>query len=271
MADNRLEHPQKARRREQRELARARRRLMLRRMTQAVVSAAVLLILVVVGIELRNFVRTTPHLGLKTLEVKGLSRAKEWEVKALGELSLGTNLFSIDLNEASHKIARHPWIASVTLRRSLPGTLVVEVVERQPVALLPVGDLYYVDTAGEIFKKVKPGDPLNLPVLSGFDQPGPLQKGPIGRQGIKEALGLLEHLTSKTHLTQEVISEVHLDPDLGFSVYMANASTQIHLGWENFDQKLVRLVQLLEKERLDLTQVKRIDMDLSKWAVVTPM
>jgi len=265
------ENPARARRRQQRELERAQRRMAMRRLTQAVVASALVLVLVVAGMRIKAYLMTTPYLALQKIEVNGVSQARDWEVKVLGEVSPGTNILSVDLVETAAKIERHPWIASATIRRSFPDTLVVEVKERAPVAILPMGELYYVDQEGTIFKKVKTGDRLSLPVLSGFGQPGPLQRGKIGRQGIKEALALMNRIAEKTPFARDGISEIHLDPDLGFSMYTANAAAQIQLGWDNFDTKLDRLGRLLNQQRLDLAQVRRIDLDLSKWAVVTPL
>lgn len=261
----------RARRRQQRELERARRRLVLRRLTQAVGASLVALLLVIGFMRLRVYLLTTPHLALQKIDVKGTQQSKEWEVKALGEVVPGTNILSVDLEETAKRIERHPWISHASLRRVFPDTLEVEVTERAPVAILPMGELYYVDKEGTIFKKVKTGDRLSLPVLSGFDQPGPLQRGKIGRQGIKEALALMNRVSEKTSFNKESISEIHLDTTEGFSLYTANAASEILLGWDNFDVKLDRLGQLLNKQRLDLAQVKRIDLDLSKWAVVTPL
>jgi hypothetical protein len=139
------------------------------------------------------------------------------------------------------------------------------------VALLVLGDLYYVDAQGEIFRKVKTGEKLNLPVLTGFDQPGPLQTARIGRPAIREALALLELVTTRTRFSVDQISEIHIDPTAGFSVYTAGSAAQIHLGWDPYERKLARLGKLLDQERLDLASIRRIDMDLARWAVVTPL
>ena len=222
-------------------------------------------------VELRRFLLTTDLLALRTIEHVGNDKATGWEINTLGKLEPGQNVLGLDLKEVAKQIRRHPWVAEVRIRRILPDRLQIEIKEREPVALVSVGELYYVDREGTIFKKVKPGEHLGYPVLTGFDEPGPLQRGRIGRQAIREALALLEQVSAKTNFRSEQISEIHLDPDLGFSIYTAHAGAQIHLGWDNFERKLERLVRLLNHERLDLAQVRRIDMDLSKAAVVTPL
>lgn len=253
------------------EAERAVRRLRLYRMLVGVMYVSLAIAAFAGVVELKRYLLTSPRLALRTVEVTGNDRVAAWEVRVLGGLKDGQNLLSIDLKETARQIRRHPWISDVRIRRLLPDRLQIDLQEREPIALLAMGDLFYVDKQGVIFKKVKPGEELEFPVLTGFDKPGPLQQGVIGRQAIKEALALLERISEKTKFTRDQISEIHLDPTLGWDVYTAHAGAQIHLGWENFDKKLERLVRLLDEERLDLAQVRRIDMDLKKWAVVTPL
>jgi len=248
----------------------ARRRQIFRMLVGAIYVAIAVLLVLGLG-HLRRYLLTTPRLALRTIEVSGTNRVTPWEVRVLGGIENGRNLLSIDLEVLAPKIEQHPWIAQVVVRRVLPDRLQIEIEEREPVALLAMKELYYVDAGGSVFKRVKPGEALSFPVLTGFEESALLQRGPIGRQAIREALELLGRISSRTKFTRDQISEIHVDPTSGFSVYTAVAGAQIHLGWDQFDRKLDRLVRLLDQERLDLAQVRRIDMDLTRWAVVTPM
>ena len=54
------------------------------------------------------------------------------------------------------------------MHRKLPSTIVIDVVEREAAALVSVGsDLYLSTRQGDLFKKPEPGDPYDLPVISG--------------------------------------------------------------------------------------------------------
>jgi cell division protein FtsQ len=59
------------------------------------------------------------------------------------------------------RVAAHPQVAAVVVTRKLPGTLVVDVTERRPVALVPAGAaLRAVDERGVLL----PLDPSRTPV-----------------------------------------------------------------------------------------------------------
>jgi cell division protein FtsQ len=59
------------------------------------------------------------------------------------------------------RVARHPAIQHVVVRRKLPGTLVIEIVERVPIALVPAPSGFRVyDERGVVL----PIDPARVPV-----------------------------------------------------------------------------------------------------------
>lgn len=248
-----------------------RRKRILSGSLRAVVGALGVLVCLLASIQVRAALKSSDLFEVRAIEVRGVQKARPWELQVVGELALGQNLLSIDEQEAKARLERHPWIREVVLRRCFPNRLILDVQERTPAAILSYGELYYVDQGGEVFKRVKPGDRLNLPVLTGLDKPGHLQKGEIGRQAIREALTLIQKVAEKTRFQPDQISEIHVDENAGYSIYTANASARIHLGWDAYDLKLERLMKLLEQERLDLGQVRQIDLDLTRWAVVTPL
>ncbi len=58
------------------------------------------------------------------------------------------------LNKIYEKIIKLKWVDDVILRRKLPGTLVVKIIEKRPESLLQLdGSLYLIDKNGEIIDK----------------------------------------------------------------------------------------------------------------------
>jgi len=222
-------------------------------------------------VQTRRYLLTTSRLGLKVLDIEGAHRVTRWEVEVLSGLQRGQNLLSTDLDAVAEGIRRHPWVDTVTVRRVLPDRLEVRIQEREAVALLSAGDLYYVDRKGEAFKKVSSGDVLDYPVLTGLQEAGALKRRDLGRRVVREALSLMRTIEESSSHSLGVLSEIHLDLHRGFSIFTTEAGAEIHLGWNEWDRKLDRLAYLIESERLDLSRIRRIDLDLSRWAVVTPI
>ncbi len=77
----------------------------------------------------------------------------------------GANIFLSDPRQDAARIETLPAVASAHVTRSLPDTLLIQVVERQPVLIWQVGDqMLSVDASGVLITQVQ--DPQGLPVVS---------------------------------------------------------------------------------------------------------
>jgi cell division protein FtsQ len=76
----------------------------------------------------------TPLFALRHVEVEGNVALTSSDVSTLGGIGEGTNVFHLDAERVERAIEEDPWVASATVERDLPTTVVVHVVEREPVA-----------------------------------------------------------------------------------------------------------------------------------------
>jgi cell division septal protein FtsQ len=91
-------------------------------------------------------------------------------VSKLAAVPIGKeNLFKLDLLSIEQRVKKHPWVKAVQLHKRFPQTLAIEVVLRQPRALLQgeKGQMSYVDADGNVFGKVNLAVQPDLPLLSG--------------------------------------------------------------------------------------------------------
>lgn len=71
-----------------------------------------------------------------------------------------------DLTTLADRARRHPMIADARVRRALPSTLVVDVVEAEPVALVAMPTLVPIDASGRVLPLDPAGHRLDLPLLT---------------------------------------------------------------------------------------------------------
>lgn len=88
------------------------------------------------------------------------------EVQAVTEVQMGTPLLRVDTGAIQERIAALPAVESVTVSRSWPDTIVVDVVRRTPVALVASGSAYdVVDASGAVIRSI-PSVEEGLPVVT---------------------------------------------------------------------------------------------------------
>ena len=113
--------------------------------------------------------------GLAALPAEGgeLHRAAAGLAPGAGEAvgaAAGQNLFALDVAALEKAMLQHPWVRGGGGDAALPPRVSVEVVEHTPEALVVLGDLYVLDEEGEPFKRVTPGDGLDLPLVTGVER-----------------------------------------------------------------------------------------------------
>ena len=153
-------------------------------------------------------VETVSALGtfrVTDVEISGLELVERGEVLALMELTAETSVWG-DLEAWEDRLAGHPLLEDARVRRRIPGTLVVDVVERRPVALAPTPTLEPVDRKGVLL----PLDPaerrMDLPILGVRELPAPGARLLPTRVRVLAgaAAGLLEADTSFQRMVSEV-------------------------------------------------------------------
>ncbi|MBI4642599.1 MAG: FtsQ-type POTRA domain-containing protein [Deltaproteobacteria bacterium] len=168
---------------------------------------------------------------IKNIELTGLTRLQPELILELAKLGPGTNLLALKPVQAEHALETHPWIARATLTRKWPQRVHLHIQEREPTALVQVGDLYYVDQRGQLFKPLSPGDPHDYPIITGLPREffSPTEGAlPETMDRISQLMDLLKK--NPPPLSLENISEIHVDLERGITLF-AGAGTHPLCQW----------------------------------------
>ncbi len=106
-------------------------------------------------------------LPVRTVAVKGAPDGRANEIRTYANIKAGSPLLGVDLDAVSQRVLEHPFVAAAAARRVPPDTIEIEVLARRSAALLSAGSTYVVDDSGHPFKRARPGDALDLPVITG--------------------------------------------------------------------------------------------------------
>ncbi len=116
----------------------------------------------------RHYALTSPRFAIHTVDLVGAKRTTVEQAKAQSGVSQGDNIFALDTDAAERKLLENPWISEVKVTRRLPNTLRVELTEREAAAVVALAEhVYLVTREGVPFKEVQPGDPYDLPLITG--------------------------------------------------------------------------------------------------------
>ncbi len=202
-----------------------------------------------------NYMISAPYFQVENTTIKGCERITEKEVLTLAGIKPFQNILAINPGEIARRINSNPWVKDVSIERGLPNRLVIEVRERKASALVKEKrGIYFMDSSGNIFEKLKNGEKTDLPILTGFDKNTAL---------LKKSIELIACLSANSGSPEiRNVSEIHGDEIFGFSIF-TDSGLCIQLGFENYEKKLKRLKSVITDLRRKNLDKECICIDVS--------
>lgn len=182
-----------------------------------------------------------PYFRVLEVEVEGSRKMTKEALLSLTTMEGRPNLFSVNLQRVVKGLESHPWIERVRARKVFPNKILIQVEERKPMAIIQLGELYYIDTHGEIFSPVGERDEYNYPYLTGLTRPF-LEKDPVeAKRLIMKALEFLKIVEQEKRSPLKEISEIHMERTFGIQCFTKAEGVEVRMGWDHFGEKLERL------------------------------
>lgn len=198
---------------------------------------SVIIGIAILGDKSLSWLRDEEKVPLRNVLVNGeLNRVTAEEIENTVHLGKTISLFSINVDQLHKDIENLPWVYQASIRKSWPDTLMVYVVEQEPVAFWNQDML--LNKYGGVFD----AELVNTPV--------PLLFGPGGSeltvlQGLRAMQGLLE-------VSKLEISELSLSERYAWELKLSNG-VRLQLGRTEFMDRLQRFIDvyplLLENEK----------------------
>lgn len=122
------------------------------------------------GMAKMQFAQTAAHAGFEVdkVEVHGVERMDEMDVYNVALGQVDRSMVMLDLGQVRQDLMQLGWVKDARVSRRLPDTLVVDIVERQPVAVWQhEGRLALVDVTGAVLQQVDRSAMPDLPLVVG--------------------------------------------------------------------------------------------------------
>ena len=202
------------------------------------------------------------------ITVQGNSRLTDNQAIALSDIQVGINTFSLDLGLIGQKIEENSWVQQADVQRIFPRQVVISITERQPVAIINLGYLYYLDKQGEIFKVLDANDNLDYPIITGFDYVRARGHDAEYAQRLRQIVGLLSDLRERTLFSLDQVSEIHHEEGGGLSLFTLKGGVKVKLGYTDYSKKLDRLEKIYTHLQPKLQMLDYIDLNVSEKVIV---
>jgi cell division protein FtsQ len=190
------------------------------------------LVLLVAAVAVTAF---SPLMALRTIDVAGTSRIDAAAVKKALDGQLGRPLPLVDQGAIRADLAAFPLIRSYSVESHPPNTIVVRIVERQPIGVIAVGSKFAVVDAAKVTIQTSDQRPDGYPVIkaSGSAEDTDATSGFAAAASVLSALppALLAQVDTITAATRD---------DVSFTLRGSGAT----VGWGSADDSALKAAAL---------------------------
>lgn len=165
--------------------------------------------------------------AIGSVEVQGNKYIATEEIYRIAGIPEQTNIFRLNINEIKSRLVKDLRIADVDVVRKFPGTVVLTIKERHPIAYVASSyGFVELDKQGVILAAFKNFKQLNVPIITGIK----IDNGYVGDSVSNSDLGIvLEYLSLLDENILNQISEVNIkSPDQMIAYTVSSA--QIRIG-----------------------------------------
>lgn len=258
-----IETPESERFRRRQFIAPHRRRKLIARLAKPFLAA---LAIVGLPVALVAWILLSEQFRVVEVEVTGGSRVSEdWATVRLSALE-GRQLLDVGLADVASALGEHPWIDGVLLRRRPPDRLEVEILEREPVALLSRREsLLFIDQIGRPIDVYDPAaDPGDLVIVSTAEDSLEL---------VASGVELIGEWQRRRLPWSEELSEVHVLTNTDFRVVTAVLPCPLFVSSLHLAESLASLLRYapqIEQRLAALSSVGAIDLRFQGRIVLQP-
>lgn len=170
-------------------------------------------------------------------------------------------LLNLSLVELDEKLKGNAWIRKASLRWQLPGTLLVNIEESSPKALLDSGGvMYLVNEKGDLMERLDGQATPFLPVIKGID--------PRFKKDMAEAMKLVEALAVKNIIAERQFIEIGKE-SIGLT---ANIDGEyIRVGYGQYEDKFRKWLELEPELKRRGVPIEYIDLRFKDSVIVKPL
>lgn len=200
-------------------------------------------------------------LQVSKVTVRGTVRLSAGEVQQLVHGLYGTNIITADLGKYRQRILDAPWVAGASLRRVLPSTIEVTVVERRPFGISRLGNqLFLIDRDGTAIDEYGPQySSFDLPIIDGLVQAPRNGRPSIDRARAQLAARVIDDVAPNAKLASR-LSQIDVGDVHNAMVLLDDDPAWLYLGEDQFRERLQSYVEVASALRNQVAEIDHVDL-----------
>lgn len=197
---------------------------------------------------------------VRDIEVSGNRHLERSDIEGILKIRREP-LLNLRLREIDAKLRANAWIKNTSLRWQLPGTLVVQIEEMTPKALLEYGGVtFLVNEEGNVMERLEDHAIPFLPVIREID--------PRYKKVMTEAMEMVRALNEKNILSDRQVVEIGLD---SYGLNMNIDGEFIKVGYGQYGEKFERWLELEPELRKRGVEFQYVDLRFKDSVIVKPL
>jgi cell division protein FtsQ len=215
------------------------------------------------GYALVKFIMTSDKFLVKNVIIQGNNKLSAEELKSLIEIEPETRIYSVDIDKIKEDIKSNSIIKYAVVRRKLPDTIVINLVERKPFAkFLYRRKAYEIDFEGVVIAEIdKNRENEKLPEIYGiYIIDGKVELGEkVESLKLEMALKCLEQVFVSDVSIYFNIVKINIS-NMQQIVLITDDNIKIQIGNDEIERKLSELAKVLAAKKKEIKSSSYIDL-----------
>jgi cell division septal protein FtsQ len=204
------------------------------------------------------------------VEVEGNLQVAARDIRASLGLSPDASILEVDLPSLTRRVLQNPWIKEASIRRRLPLSLTVQVVERKPEAVFIADRRYLLSADGVILAGLESDELPTLPTLRAAGQRRVAIGERILSSEMAQGLSVWRQFQMANALKGERAHEIAITGDGSYVVNLGERMPTIRLRAQDMEGQFRRLGAALATSGQALERFGEVDLRFRDRVVFTP-
>lgn len=205
------------------------------------------------------------HFTVQSVTITGNNFVTMEELSPYLQRVKGNNIFKLDIADMANRLRNNPWIKDVSVRRELPSSIAINIVERTPAVYINSKNGLYLSDEEGILLGEKGVSSFGLPVVYGISLEGTGTGEKTNSEALFAAIRIKKELSSIPWI-ELPLTGIEVDGRSDITLHMRGY--RIKLGHDRYKDKLRRFNEIARDLNGKGIPYKEVDLRFGNQVVV---